>query len=77
MKESRADFTRRVTAETLKECVDIGVEKYKIDTCGDSRVCAACEVQEGKEYPVKDAVLGVNAPPFCDECRCVIMPVFD
>ena len=76
MKETRADFTRRATEETLNDCKSIGAKKYKVDTCGDSRVCSACEAQDGKEYNVKDAVVGKNAPPFCEECRCIIQPVF-
>gem|GEM_PF-2422942 len=71
-----AEATRNATERTLRELSDAKVEKYEVSTCGDSRVCAACRAQEGKKYYVKDAVIGVNAPPFCEECRCIILGVF-
>jgi len=73
---SRADFTRQSTERSLQELKDSDYKQYKVDTSGDSRVCDACKAQDGKVYNIKDAVIGVNAPPFCDECRCIIMPVF-
>ena len=75
--ELRADFTRRITEQNLKELRDIKREMYEVSTCGDSRVCPVCKAQEGKRYKVKDAVPGKNAPPFCENCRCIIMGVFD
>ena len=77
MKETKADFTRRVTEQNLKEFRDAKVQQYEVSTSGDSRVCLVCKAQEGKKYKVKDAIPGKNAPPFCDNCRCVIMGVFD
>jgi len=76
-KESKADFTRRATEQSLQELRAIKCGMYKVSTSGDSRVCPACKAQEGKKYKVKDAMPGKNAPPFCDNCRCVILGVFD
>ena len=76
-KESRADATRRATERSLQECRDAGVKQYEVSTCGDVRVCAACQKHDGKTYNVEDAVIGGNAPPFCDECRCIIIAVFN
>jgi hypothetical protein len=46
--------------------------KYKIKSLGDS--CECCKALEDKEFDLKDAVIGVNYPPFnnctCDVCRC-------
>ena len=74
---SRADFTRKATEQSLKEFKDAKVKEYTVDTCGDSRVCSVCKALEGKKYKVKSAVIGKNAPPFCDECRCIVMAVFE
>jgi len=76
MKESRSDFTKRATEQSLKEFTAAGVKQYTVDTCGDARVCAVCKAHNGKKYKVSGAVPGKNAPPFCDECRCVIQPVY-
>jgi SPP1 gp7 family putative phage head morphogenesis protein len=71
-----SDFTKQATEQSLQEFKAAGVKKYKVDTTGDARVCSACKAHDGKEYAVKAAVPGKNAPPFCDKCRCVILPVF-
>lgn len=71
-----ADFTRQATERTLADFKECGIEKYVIRTCGDGRVCDICKKQSGKKYKTADAVIGKNAPPFCDECRCVILPLY-
>jgi len=73
---TRADFTRQATEKSLKEFRDVNVERYEVSTYGDDRVCPICKAQDGKKYKVKDAKIGKNAPPFCDECRCCIIAVF-
>ena len=65
------------TLRNLNEFKDAGIEKYKISTCRDQRVCAKCARHDKKIYSVKTAMLCKNAPPFCDECRCIIMAEFD
>ena len=75
-KVPRSEFTRQTTERTLADFRAGGVEKYMIRTCGDGRVCDVCKKQNGKKYKTADAVIGKNAPPFCDECRCVILPLY-
>jgi len=74
-KVSRGEETRSVTEKSLDEFRSLGIKRYKISTCGDERVCPNCKRHDGKDYNVKDAQTGKNAPPFCDECRCIILPV--
>lgn len=76
-KVPRAEFTRQITERTLANFRDAGITAYQIRTCGDGRVCEVCKKQNGKNYKTADAVIGKNAPPFCDECRCVMLPLFD
>lgn len=71
-----ADFTRQATEQKLADFRASGVERYVIRTCGDGRVCDVCKKQSGKKYKTADAVIGKNAPPFCDECRCIILPLY-
>lgn len=74
--KTRADFTRQTSERTLANFRAGGVVEYKIRTCGDGRVCADCKKQNGKKYNTADAVIGKNAPPFCGECRCVMLPLY-
>lgn len=76
-KVPRSEFTRQTTERTLANFRDAGIAAYQIRTCGDGRVCDVCKKQNGKNYKTADAVIGKNAPPFCDECRCVILPLSD
>lgn len=62
--------------KTLMEFADTEIAKYTISTCGDSRVCEKCKKMDGKSFSVAKAVVGKNLPPFCDCCRCVILPKF-
>ncbi len=34
--------------------------------------CDVCAAMNGKHFPVSDLVIGVNAPPMHDGCRCSI-----
>ena len=74
-KESRGEQTRKYVEKTLIEFKSISCKEYVVSTSGDGRVCAACKKHDGKKYAVQDAICGKNAPPFCDECRCCILPV--
>lgn len=64
------------TQKTLMEFADAAITRYTISTCGDGRVCEKCKKLDGKSFSVTKAVVGKNLPPFCDSCRCVILPKF-
>lgn len=64
------------TLQSLSEFSSIGVKKYKVSSCGDSRVCSKCAKHNGKKYSIDKAVIGKTAPPFCDNCRCLITAEF-
>ena len=70
------DSTAIITIKTLREFSETNIPKYRISSCGDSRVCPTCRAMDGKVFEVAKANIGVNAPPFCDECRCTILPIF-
>lgn len=46
---------------------------YEVATCSDERVCNECAKFEGLKFDVLEAKVGVNHPPFHDECRCFAM----
>lgn len=54
-----------------------GVEKYRILATLDSKTCGVCGELDGKAYPVDEAVVGVNMPPFHPLCRCTDVPYYD
>lgn len=70
--------TLLISLRTLKEFQKIEIKKYKVRTVGDGAgVCSHCKKHDKKIYPVSKAVIGKTAPPFCDSCRCTIIPVWD
>ncbi len=64
------------TLRSLDEFSAIGVKKYQIQSCGDSKVCAECRKHDGRKHLVSKAVIGKNAPPFCEKYRCIITAEF-
>ena len=51
-----------------------GIEELEIVTTLDSKTCGDCGPRDGKTVKVKDAVEGVNIPPFHVNCRCSTAP---
>ncbi len=51
-----------------------GIEELEIVTTLDSKTCGDCGPRDGKRIKVKDAVEGVNIPPFHVNCRCSTAP---
>jgi len=54
------------------ELLAAGIKSYTIVSSGDERVCQTCRSQHGQTYPMRKYKPGVTAPPFCDDCRCII-----
>lgn len=75
--EIHTAFTSICSLRSLLDFRYAGIKKYTVSTSGDGRVCAKCAKHDGKTYLVSNAELGKNAPPFCPECRCCILAVFD
>ena len=67
-------FNEQATQDCLNE---LDVEEYEILGTLDGVTCATCGGLDGKHYPLKDAVIGVNSPPFHPRCRCTTIPYFD
>lgn len=53
-----------------------GVEKYQILATLDNKTCGVCGALDKQVYWVKDAVVGVNMPPFHCFCRCTDTPYY-
>ncbi len=71
------DFITLSTLKNLEQFKSVGVKKFAIASAKDCGVCSKCREMHGKVFDVKKAQIGVNAPPFCDDCRCIIMARFD
>lgn len=50
------------------------VKQYQNWSAEDERVCSICGAEHGKIYNLKDAVSGVNEPPWHSYCRCTKIP---
>ena len=53
-----------------------GVEQYQILATLDSKTCGICGRLDRKIYPVSEAVVGKNMPPFHPFCRCTDVPYY-
>lgn len=62
--------------QSLQEFKEVNIKKFKVSSCGDEKVCSICSKQNGKIHMVSNACIGKNVPPFCQQCRCIIHPVF-
>lgn len=67
-------FNEKATQDCMNE---LGVEEYEILGTLDGATCATCGGLDGKHYPLKDAVIGINSPPFHPRCRCTTIPYFN
>lgn len=56
---------------------ELDVEEFEFVGTLDGTTCELCGDMDGKHFPVKDMVIGVNAPPMHPGCRCVTCPYFD
>ena len=45
---------------------------YRVQAQHDGRTTDGCSAMDGKEFWVRDAVVGVNFPPFHRGCRCTV-----
>lgn len=65
-----------LSLKAFKDFKSSKITKYRIVSCGDQQVCNLCNEMNGKEFNVNEATIGVNTPPFCDNCRCRMKPIF-
>ena len=85
MNTSLANAKRLVVTEqayftTLgqKDCFnELDVEEYEIVATLDSDTSEICQEMDGKHFPTKEMIPGVNAPPFHPYCRTTTCPYFN
>lgn len=59
---------------SLQAYRDDGLEEYEIIATLDLKTSEICQEQDSKHYPVSEAVVGVNYPPFHVNCRTTTAP---
>lgn len=64
-----------IEAATLKSYEEADVDEYKILATLDYKTRAICRSMDGKVFKRKDAVTGVNYPPFHCRCRTTTVPL--
>ena len=64
-----------IEAATLKSYEETGVDEYKIIATLDYKTSEICRSMDGKVFSRKDAVIGVNCPPFHCRCRTTTVPL--
>lgn len=62
---------------TIKGYEEDDVEEYEILATLDLKTSPICRDQDGKVYKIKEAVTGVNLPPFHWCCRTTTIPYFE
>lgn len=73
----RASVRRLILTETayIKGQADkltyekLGIEEYELLATLDSRTSKICQDKDGQHYPLDEAVVGKNYPPFHPHCR--------
>lgn len=53
------------------------VEKVRVISAGDKRVCGVCIDKDDTIVNLDEAVVGDTIPPFHPNCRCTVVPYFD
>ena len=53
------------------------VEKVRVISAGDKKVCGVCRDKDESILPLSEAVVGDNVPPFHPNCRCTVVPYFE
>lgn len=66
------DFTENIERE-LKSLKELGIKQYRILGALDRRTCEFCGEMDGQVFNVEDAIIGINCPPFHEDCRCGIV----
>lgn len=62
---------------TLKGYEEDGVIKYRILAALDHKTSDICRSEDGEIYEVRDAVVGVNYPPYHIFCRTTTTPYYE
>lgn len=55
----------------------LDVDEYMVVVTLDDRTCEKCAPFDHQHYPLRDQVVGVNAPPFHPRCRCTTAPYIE
>lgn len=69
-----AFFASQGNQRALKNC---GVKQFTISATLDRKTCDDCGSREDEKIPMSSWEIGVTAPPFHPNCRCVATPVLD
>lgn len=72
---ARTENAAAVNKAAVLAMKDAGVEFYKVKAILDDRTCTGCWEINDKIFPVSEAKVGVNFPPFHPNCRCYIEAV--
>ena len=54
-----------------------GDEEYEIACNFTSHTCQKCGKMSGKHFKMSERIVGVNFPPFHENCTCMIIPYID
>lgn len=66
-----------IQQQEIQSYIDAGISYYQISAVLDERTCPVCGALDGRIFPISSAQIGVNFPPFHENCRCTTVMVFD
>ena len=73
----RTEHAYYVEQSTKKAYNELDVEKYEILATLDTKTSAICRALDGKVFKIDEAIVGINYPPFHQNCRTTTIPYFD
>ncbi len=69
-----ANITEQATLQSYK---DTNISEYEILAVLDLRTSEICREMDGKRFLTKDAMVGINYPPFHPNCRTTTVPIIE
>lgn len=68
--ETRVEQTKS-KLKNVQKSIKKGIQMmFKVNTAKDERVCNDCKEYEGHIDSAENAKIGINHPPFHNDCRC-------
>lgn len=65
------------TKANVDNYINNGIEKAEISSILDKKICKHCNKHDGKIVNIRDAIIGVDLPPYHPYCRCTLLPYID
>lgn len=74
---ARTEMNYIINKATMQAYIDNGIGEYEYVAILDARTSDICRELNGKTFPIKEAMPGINWPPLHPNCRSTTIPYFE